>query len=341
MGSEALGGGVMVAVAAALWVTYLMPTWARRRQYMTTERNAVRLQQTLRILAETAEIPRQVRLAANARTVVTQRKLLAQAEDDARAEARAVAGAAAAERRAAAETASADRRATAALAAVERSERRGPPMTTHTLRPGRLRRVRALSTLVLLVGVAFLVSGSLSVAGGGAWGLIVVGAATATVALSALSRLARTARNAARLRTGSSVGAPATGPTRAGQRFEPVHFDEVPRVAPTWTPRPLPLPLHLAPGTIAQTAMASADAAAGLRKAAAEAEVARRAAQLAVALTPLKRGVDGRAAAAATEPKVTPVSASANRFASMGVVGETAPGMADLDAVLRRRRAVG
>ena len=341
MSSEVLGGGVMVAVAAALWVTYLMPTWARRRQYMTTERNAVRLQQTLRILAETSEIPQQVRLEANARTVVTQRKLLAQAEEDARAEARAVAGAATAERRAAAEVASAGRRATAALAATERSERRGPPMTAHTLRSRRLRRVRALSTFVLLVGVVLLVSGLPAAAAGGTWALTAVGAATASLALSALSRLARTARNAVQLRSGSSAGERATAPARAGQRFEPVHFDEVPVVTPTWTPQPLPRPLHLAPGTIAQTAMASADAAAGLRQAAAEAEVARRAAQLAVAVTPLKRGIVGREAASAAVPNLAPVSAVANRFASMGVVGETAPGMTDLDAVLRRRRAVG
>ncbi|TFC84310.1 hypothetical protein E3T24_10665, partial [Cryobacterium sp. TmT2-59] len=120
MSSEVLGGGVMIAVAAALWVTYLMPTWARRRQYLTTERNAVRLQQTLRILAETSEVPREVRLEANARTVVTQRKLLAQAEDDARAEAKAVTDAAAAARRAAAAR-SATERAAVAQAAAGRS----------------------------------------------------------------------------------------------------------------------------------------------------------------------------------------------------------------------------
>ncbi|MFO7690581.1 MAG: hypothetical protein R6W83_08515, partial [Cryobacterium sp.] len=113
MSSEVLGGGVMIAVAAALWVTYLMPTWARRRQYLTTERNAVRLQQTMRILAETSEVPQQVRLEANARTVLTQRKLLAQAEDDARAEAKAVTDAAAAARRSASALAAANRAAAA------------------------------------------------------------------------------------------------------------------------------------------------------------------------------------------------------------------------------------
>ncbi len=56
-----LGGGIMLAIAAVLWLVYLLPTWLRRREYLATERNAVRLQQTIRVLAETAEIPAPVR----------------------------------------------------------------------------------------------------------------------------------------------------------------------------------------------------------------------------------------------------------------------------------------
>src|SRR5680860_751613 len=131
MSSEALGGGVMVAVAATLWVAYLMPTWSRRRQYLAVERNAVRLQQTLRIMAETAEVPQQVRLEANARTVNAQQKLLAQAEDDARAATKQ-----------AVEAAAVARRASAALNRPASAESRAL-----TLR--RLRKWRALSSLVL------------------------------------------------------------------------------------------------------------------------------------------------------------------------------------------------
>lgn len=53
-----LGGGIMLAIAAALWLVYLMPNWSKRREYMATEMNAVRLQQTIRVLAQTAEAPR-------------------------------------------------------------------------------------------------------------------------------------------------------------------------------------------------------------------------------------------------------------------------------------------
>lgn len=314
MSSEALGGGVMVALAAALWVTYLMPTWSRRRQYLAIERNAVRLQQTLRILAETAEVPQQVRLEANARTVAAQQKLLAQAEDEARAESRLVADAAAAARR-----------ATNAAAAAARLPVADSPGVV--LR--RLRRWRALSSLVLLAGLALLVSGAVIALVSGSWALLGFGGGAVVVALASLSRLARAAR-AARV----VVAAPVL-PVVAGQRFEPVQLDETPVVAQTWTPQPLPRPLHLSRGSIAQTAMASVDAAAELRKASAESELALRAAQIAAAVTPIARPAAARVAA---QPVV---GAAPSRFAAMGVVGETAPGMTDLDAVLRRRRAVG
>ncbi|HSP75726.1 MAG TPA: hypothetical protein VLO31_05890 [Cryobacterium sp.] len=338
MSSEVLGGGVMIAVAAALWVAYLMPTWARRRQYLTTERNAVRLQQTMRILAETSEVPQQVRLEANARTVVTQRKLLAQAEDDARAEAKAVTDAAASARRSAAALAAANRAAASRLvaaqaAAVRDDAARAGAVAGSTGRALRLRRVRALTSLFLLVGVIVFVSGIVAVAAGGAVTALVAGLATVVLALGTLSRLARTARRARQSAVATNGSEVRGRTTRVGQAFEPVQLEETPVVAPSWTPLPLPRPMHLSRGSVAQAAMASVDAAAELRKAAAEAELARRAAALEVAVTPLKRASPG------SEP--VPAAPAASRFASMGVVGDTAPGMSDLDDVLRRRRAVG
>ncbi|WNY35225.1 hypothetical protein Q9Q99_09980 [Curtobacterium flaccumfaciens] len=32
------GGGIVLLVAAVLWLVYLMPSWAARRQYLATER---------------------------------------------------------------------------------------------------------------------------------------------------------------------------------------------------------------------------------------------------------------------------------------------------------------
>lgn len=52
-----LGGGIMLAIAAGLWLLYLLPNWFKNREYLATEKNAVRLQQTIRVLAETSELP--------------------------------------------------------------------------------------------------------------------------------------------------------------------------------------------------------------------------------------------------------------------------------------------
>ena len=329
MSGEALGGGVMVAVAAGLWVTYLMPTWSRRRQFLATERNAVRLQQSLRILAETAEVPRQVRLEANARTVIAQQKLLAQFEEEARVEAKAATDAAAA--------AAAARRVAAVVAATAAGAT--PSVVGSPSVPlRRLRKWRALCSLVLLVGVVSVGLGILPLVVSGSWTVLGVGMVSAFAALGALSRLARAARKARVVVIGSGAV------SVAGRRFEPVQLDETPTAPQSWTPQPLPRPLYLSRGSIAQSAMASVDAAAELRKAAAEAELGRRAAQLASDVTPITRPAVARAetrpVTAATAESASSRSAS-SRFASMGIVGETEPGMTDLDAVLRRRRAVG
>jgi hypothetical protein len=61
-----VGGGIMLAIAAVLWLAYLLPNWLKRREYLATERNAVRLQQTIRVLAETAQVPEVVKAARSA-----------------------------------------------------------------------------------------------------------------------------------------------------------------------------------------------------------------------------------------------------------------------------------
>ena len=59
---------MVVLVAVVLWLVYLLPSWHGRHQYYAAERNAVRLNQALRVLAETSETPQEVRLELNART---------------------------------------------------------------------------------------------------------------------------------------------------------------------------------------------------------------------------------------------------------------------------------
>ena len=55
----------MLAASALLWFFYFVPSWIRRREYLATERTATRLQQTMRVLAEAAEVPDTVRVEAS------------------------------------------------------------------------------------------------------------------------------------------------------------------------------------------------------------------------------------------------------------------------------------
>jgi len=154
-----LGGGIMVAIAAALWLVYLMPTWLRRREYLATERNAVRLQQTIRVLAETSEIPAPVRAELRARRM--------------------------------------PQGPVAVGRPVSRPA--APPSEGHSnpraLADRRLRRTRVLATLVL---VGSLVVTALQVAaligGAGSWLLLAGAGFSAVGSLALLGRLAEVAR---------------------------------------------------------------------------------------------------------------------------------------------------
>ncbi|WP_158865172.1 hypothetical protein [Leifsonia sp. AG29] len=367
MNGDVMGGGVIVAIAAALWLAYLVPVWLRRREFVTTERNAVRLQQTLRILAETSELPEAVRVEATARTVAEQQRILRRSEEKRLAEARAEAAAharreqaLAEERRLAAEEAE---RAAAHAIALERAARaaaaqRARVIAASAARPvlspqrrRRLRRARALSTFVLLAGATGLVAG-IALRASGAWPILVVSAAAVVGSTAMLVRLAR-ARGTVPAATPFVPAAPASPDLYDHAQHElPVQE----RLRQSWTPQPLPKPLHLSPGTVAAAAMASVDAAAELRRAAARSEFERRAAQAApapaVPLRPVaavpsgaeqRHDEEGAVAERDTAPgRPAPIAAPApapSRFASMGILDELETGPMDLDAVLRRRRA--
>ncbi|MDQ1581218.1 MAG: hypothetical protein QOD05_1993, partial [Microbacteriaceae bacterium] len=190
MNGDVLGGGVVVVIAAALWLVYLLPTWLRRREYLATELNAVRLQQTLRILAETSELPDEVRVEANARTVAEHQRILRKAEGRAKVNARVAAkaevrateeaearAAADAQARAAAEAQLRAAAAEAQLRAAAEAQRASdavvpatfaaPRVAPRSASRSRLRRARAGTSLVLL--------GSLVVAGFGIPSLVATG----------------------------------------------------------------------------------------------------------------------------------------------------------------------
>lgn len=309
---ETTGGGttVLIALAAVLWLVYLVPIWRRRREYLATERNAIRLQQTLRIMAHATEVPDAVRAELTARDVAAQQRSLAARQRELAAIERA--------REAAAQRALRARLAESApgLMAEMDAARRGQR---------RLRRTRAftsLTTLLALVGAAV-------AATSGAWAWIGLAAFVAVSGGMLLTGLARAQRRRAHVVTRATA---------------PAFVDlapQAPRVPSAarreWTPVPLPKPTYLsAPVVPAGAAAPALDHAAALAAAAAEAERAQRAAAapaVAAPATAASRSSDG------TEREVERPAAS--RFARMGVI-EGLPGRApDLDEVLQRRRAAG
>lgn len=221
MTGDVLGGGVVVAITAGLWAVYFLPQWIRRRQFSATEQNALRIQRTLRLLAETTEVPDEVRLEANAREAAAQERILksSRARDEAErrkleAEHRkqvvqAEAEAARAEkeaRTAAAQAAKAARTAASVqtqparamrAAQVEaknvntdQAPRRGVSDVVRRARQARARRVRACVTLLMCVGVVVAVIGGVTLTAGGSSLTLVVGLVVAVAGLLALRALA-------------------------------------------------------------------------------------------------------------------------------------------------------
>ncbi|QHC74273.1 hypothetical protein [Rathayibacter sp. VKM Ac-2805] len=318
MSSDWLGGGVVWALAAVLWVAYLIPTWMRRRSYNATERNAVRLQQTLRILAETAEVPEHVRAEATAREVALQQRRLRVTETRRRAE----------EKAQAMELAQAEKAARDALrratASARRSTRSGPSVL----------RWRQGAALAVLVGAVAALVGLVMLPFGGTSAVPLVGLLLAVAGLGTLILLAPGRRRAA-APAATATTAAATERRRA-EVFEAELAEEAADDASeelaedraSWTPQPLPKPLYLSRGTVAASAMASIDAVERLRTAAAEAELAQRAAATAPEVAPLR--VQRAAAPAPEAPRPS------SRFAAMGVVDGV--DAIDLDQALQRRR---
>lgn len=241
MDGPVLSGGVIVLVAAALWMLYLLPSWRGRQQFYAAERNAVRMNQALRVLAETSETPSEVRLELTTRTAHAQQRLAKRVQAE----------------RAAAEL---------ELLRAELVATRSNP----AVRQARARRRVRLAALTLAVGGVIAAGFGIwqSVTGGGfvvlAAGIVVTGAAGLV-----LQRMARVAGRAV------SAASDAAAPVSAPRISPPLHDQGRPT---TWTPRPLPEPLVSVEGSRAHAAQAFADAQRA-RRAAAQAEELRKRAE--------------------------------------------------------------
>jgi hypothetical protein len=303
------GAGIMLALAAVLWLIYLVPSWFRRREYLATERNAVRLQQSLRILAETAEVPAVVRAESNARSVAAQERAIRELEKRRKLE----------EKRLAAEAKSRSAAAarSARTSAIPEPVRVGPaPWTARpervdtspvrTARPApavraaRLRRTRRLGSLMLLAGIGMLAGFSSALVNAGPSFPVSVGitagATLSVVALALLNRLAAVSRSLAR---------PAASFRRTRAEVADFEFESEAR---EWTPVPLPKPLYMSKPVVAPPVMAD----------------------------PRE---DERKAAAVEAGEVTQLAPAAqpSKFAAMGHVDLDSGRAPDLEAAIRRR----
>lgn len=245
MGGQVLGGGVIVLVAVALWMVYLLPTWHSRYRYDAAERNAVRLNQALRVLAETSETPGEVRVELSTRTALAQQKLARQVQheqEQLRLEA---------ERRRLMEA----RRAVRA-ARVER-------LASHEHRARIRRRVRLVTTLVAVAALAVSGWGGFLAATTGSLAVLVAGLATLLGATVVLHRLAAVAR-----RTVTAAHVAPVAVARSAAAAAVIPDLELSQARTTWTPRELPRPLTASAGSRAAAVLDEVDAREALRQAA-------------------------------------------------------------------------
>ncbi|MFT4220789.1 MAG: large exoprotein [Microbacterium sp.] len=256
MGGQVLGGGVIVLVAVLLWLVYLLPSWHSRHQFNAAERNAVRLNQALRVLAETSETPEEVRLELNARTALAQQRLAKRAKADL-------------------EQAELERsRAEAEIARAELEKARAERAAAHAQPAARRARARRRTRLVVTtVGIA-----ALGLIGWGVWSVVTTGSQLALwtgggVAVLCGALLHRMSRVAVRseARAASAPEAVRHAPSLPASDL----LDDR-----TWTPRTLPQPLASASGSQAAAALDTADAQRALREAAREEALRSRAERL-------------------------------------------------------------
>ena len=268
MGGQILGGGAIALVVVVLWLVYLLPTWQARMRYGAAERNAVRLNQALRVLAETSETPDEVRVELSRREIAKQHRLVKQleAEDDrlrdeydrAEVERRRI------ENEAKLERSRRDAEAARISRAIEAEEAR---LRVAQMQADPRARQAAARRRGRLAATATLVAGLVTIANG-VWQLLEVAplvwlAAGAAVNVAGLVALRRMSVVASRARRSAAPSAPAAE-ARPERGEQPVLMNPEDR---GWTPRPLPAPLTATAGSRASEEVAAARARDGLRQA--------------------------------------------------------------------------
>lgn len=276
MGGQVLGGGVIVLVAVVLWMLYLLPSWQGRYRYNAAERNAVRLGQALRVLAETSETPDEVRVELNARAALAQqriaRKAVAEREhaerdvvraeaDAARLKARTDAAAAKEIALAEAERAAEQSRVETARVAQKALAEAHIARTSPEARRARARsRARILTLVIAALAVGLAVWGAIDVVTTGSQVLLWSAVALAVGCGLLLRRMSLVGARAAVQAEGLAL------PRTAGP-LQDVALESDPSI---WTPRELPRPLTASAGSRAAAVLDQAAAREALRQAAIE-----------------------------------------------------------------------
>ena len=336
-----LGGGVIFVIAALLWAAVLVPAWIRRREFRAAERNALRLQRTLRVLAETSEVPTEVRLEATAREALAHEKLLRSAQRRQEAERDAeLAQERAAQVRAEIRAQQMERK----QAAMQRAARLRRPVA---------RRMRAVAALAATVGlVGSLVGAGFAIAGSGAGVLIGCGL-LASIGVGTLVLLAPGRARIQPIAAEIVDTAPIAIIAAAHEEDEEEELAGVEAAAAAHAAAQQAAALRIERArarsrarAVQKTAVMENQADSILLREAREQVTRARGEQSAVAASRSREqdreAAQARAAEAAIEASVRRKAESneqVDRLRQMGVVGDTTDGLPDLDAVFRRRSA--
>lgn len=348
-----LGGGVIFVVAALLWAAVLVPAWWRRREFKAAERNALRLQRTLRVLAETSEVPQEVRVEATAREALAHEKLLrtAQRRQEAEREAKL------SEERA--------EQVRAEIIAQQAQRKQLAMQRSAKLRRPIMRRARAIAALMTVLGITgVFVGAGFAIAGSGAallLGASLLGAIGAGVLVLLAPGRVRVQPIAA-----ETIETPATQTVISDDEAVEANdtADDAAAAAHAAAQRAAAARIAraraLARSREGQTtaAMENQTDSILLREARAQVAEARRA-QPGQTAEPLTQDAEQLAAQArqsaqaaaqaerqradeqaleATVKRRAESNARSDRLQAMGIIGDTADGSLDLDEVFRRRR---
>ena len=341
------GGGVIFVVAALLWGAVLVPAWMRRREFRAAERNALRLQRTLRVLAETSEVPDEIRLEATAKEALAHEKMLRTARKQLDAERAAELADARAEQ------------VRAEIRAQQMKRKERAAVRSSRLRRPFARRIRATAALGALMGlIGALVGVGVAFAGVGIapliWALLVTATSLGALVLLAPGRGRAQAlpvevevcEEAAQLPAQAAVvenvdpqaqaEAHRLAQQAAAARIERARALARARAEKKPAPREnLTDSMLLREATQDAVSSSSPAAAASVPSHSVEPGLDR-----AVAETHDAAAVHERQRPRSAPPRTTPQQdAARERLRQMGVVGDTSDGGLNLDDVLRRRRS--